>query len=95
MLTLSPLDECKQLIKLDVSGNEIADLNGLTSEVLAKMHQLQDLDIRGNPISKKLRHWEKLLGTCQSLSILNGREVQTNSRIMMKNLSEKKWRSEQ
>jgi Leucine-rich repeat (LRR) protein len=91
MLSLQPLHELRRLTTLDVGGNLLAEVEGPdVVGVLARMSALRQVDLRNNPLTRTIRHWEAVLGACQHLTWLNGKEVQDNSRIMIKKLRAKR-----
>ena len=86
MLDLSPLHELKSIHTLNTADNDLRDLDSAI-EILSVMQNLKILDLKGNPLTKKLRYRETVIGSCPRLEHVDGKNVDDSSRTMMKNLN--------
>ena len=90
MLSLDPLQEIPRLSSLNASSNLLFDLESDVISVISKIPSLMELDLRANPISSTVRHWEEVVGSCANLSKADGKQVDNNCRTMMRNMRQKR-----
>ncbi|GMI19915.1 hypothetical protein TeGR_g10065 [Tetraparma gracilis] len=73
------------LRKLNISKNRISNMD--MALALMQLQDLQDLDMRGNPVTGMAKYMENLVANSpQFLEKLDGKEVVQNHRDMLKNL---------
>ena len=73
------------LVKLNISKNNITNMD--MALALMQLEMLQDLDMRGNPVTAMAKYTENLVANSpQYLDRLDGKEVVQNHREMLKNL---------
>merc|ERR1719199_1842907 len=68
------LAECRTIGVLDISNNKLED--PVVLDILAKMENLHVLQMQGNPVTRKIKHYRKtVIARCQKLTYLDDRPV--------------------
>merc|ERR1719199_1721380 len=68
------LAECRTIGVLDISNNKLED--PVVLDILAKMENLHVLQMQGNPVTRKIKHYRNtVIARCQKLTYLDDRPV--------------------
>lgn len=68
MSSMEPFAVLRRLTKLNARDNNVADIDAVTP-LFGDMRSLRSLDLRGNPVTKVRKYWDKVvIGTPRSLS---------------------------
>ncbi|KAG5891302.1 hypothetical protein JTB14_000183 [Gonioctena quinquepunctata] len=85
--SLSSLTALRNLVTIDAADNDLDDVNDVC-ETLRCWYYLREANFTGNPLKKKHRYREKLIGNSHYLKILDGKNVSDVTRAFVKKFQE-------